>query len=200
LLPSPNCQRIRNERYIEGTEPSRVDDQFVTLTIDQATGLTATDNTSNARRSERIYWLLPPEYHDWMVSQGIPLPPPPIQTEEAAATTATIASGPLILAAPTSNTAYQIHPGVPLDRQRIEVSGYVADGTSWVELRLIVDGQILAEAQNAARLRAWWQFTPGNHTFWLEGKRTAASEKERTTPALVVIESDSNTTVTSMSN
>lgn len=200
LLPSPNCQRIRNERYIEGTEPSRVDDQFVTLTVDQATGLAAGNDTAAARRSERVYWMLPPEYHDWMVSQGIPLPPPTNHTEQAAATTTPGANGPLVLAAPTSNTAYQIHPGVPRDRQRIEVSGYVADGTSWAELRLIVDGQILAEAQNAARLRAWWQFTPGNHTFWLEGKRTAGGENERTTPALVVIESGGNTTVTSMSN
>ena len=59
---------------------------------------------------------------------------------------------------------------------------------------------MLAEAQNAARLRAWWEFAPGKHTFWLEGKRTPDGEMEHTAPALVVIESDAATTVTSMGN
>ena len=200
LLPSPNCQRIRNERYIAGTEPTQTDDQFVTLAIDQATGLAATDATPPARRSERFYWMLPPEYHDWMVSQSIPLPPPTTVATASAAPNPVGTSGPLILATPTSNTAYEIHPGVPRDRQRIEVNGYVSDGTTWAELRLIVDGEVLAEAQNASRLRAWWEFTPGTHQFWIEGKRTTDGEVERTTPALVVIENNMATTVTNTGN
>lgn len=200
LLPSPNCQRVRNERYIVGTEPTKVDDQFVTVAVDQATGLAATDETPVARRTERVYWMLPPEYHDWMVSQGIPLPPPNAKNTFVGTPTTARPGGPLVLSAPTSNTAYKIHPGVPLDRQRIEVSGYVSDGTSWAELRLLVDGRVLAEAQNAARLRAWWQFTPGSHTFWLEGRRTIDSEIERTSEAFVLVESGAETTVTSMTN
>jgi membrane carboxypeptidase/penicillin-binding protein PbpC len=201
LLPSPNCQRIRNERYIIGTEPVREDDQFVTVTIDQATGLTATGETPTARRADRVFWLLPPEYHDWMVSQGIPLLPPlSVGDELANAKPSQTNHASLQLAAPTSNMAYQIHPGIPRDRQRIEVSGYVTDGTSWAELRLIVNGEILAEAENAARLRAWWEFTPGSHSFWLEGKRTTTSEAEHTAPALIIIETNAATQVTSMSN
>jgi hypothetical protein len=161
--------------------------------------LAATPETPTARRSERVYWLLPPEYHDWMVSQGIPLPPP---TQDVMETTAVMAkaTGPLVLAAPTSNTAYLLHPGVPRDRQRIEVSGYVADGAPWAELRLLADGQLLAEAQDATRLRAWWEFAPGSHTFWLEGKRRVDSQVEQTAPALVVIETSAATTVTSLGN
>jgi penicillin-binding protein 1C len=200
MLPSPICQRIRNERFIEGTEPERVDDQFIAMTIDQATGMAATEETPAARRAERVYWLLPPEYHDWMVSQGIPLPPP-LGSETQGASPATIqTTGPLVLDAPASNTAYRIHPGVPLERQRIEVSGFATDGTSWAELRLMVDGQMLAEAQNAGRLSAWWHFTQGNHTFWIEGTRESGGELERTAPALVVIEGDMETSVTSLSN
>lgn len=199
MLPSPYCQRVRNERYIAGTEPDQVDDQFVPLAIDQATGLAATEETPSARRSERVYWQLPPAYHDWMVSQGIPLLPP---TQGAVETTTVMAkaTGPLLLAAPTSNTAYLLHPGVPRDHQRIEVSGYVADGASWAELRLVVDGQTLAEAQDATRLRAWWEFGPGNHTFWLEGKRSPDSQVEQTAPALVVIETSVANTMTSLGN
>ena len=200
LLPSPNCQRVRNERFIAGTEPTAIDNQFVTVTIDQATGMVANDETPSTRRSERVYWLLPPEYHDWMVSQGIPLLPPTSQADVIASNGSTPISGPLLLSTPASNTGYRIHPGVPLDRQRIEVSGFVADGTSWAELRLMVDGKILAEAQDAARLRAWWQFTPGDHTFWLEGVRREGAMLEQTAPALVVIESGPATTVTTITN
>jgi hypothetical protein len=176
-----------------------VDDQFVALTVDQATGLVATADTPAARRSERVYWLLPPEYHDWMVSQGIPIAPPTQQEATAVADAAMQPTGPLVLTAPTSNTAYEIHPGVPRDRQRIGVSGYVAAGTSWAKLRLIVDGQVLAEAQNASRLRAWWEFAPGNHTFWLEGERTDTSVTEQTAHALVVIENGIVTNEASLS-
>jgi hypothetical protein len=132
-----------------------------------------------------------------MVSQGIPLPLPIARQDDAIASASVRPTGPLILAAPTSNTAYQIHPGVPPNRQRIEVSGYTTDGTSWAALRLMVDGQVIAEARNASRLSAWWQFVPGNHLFWLEGKRSADSEIERTESALVIIESAPATTVTS---
>lgn len=199
LLPTQNCQRIRNERFIEGTEPTEIDDQFVAMTIDQATGQLASDETPAVRRSERVYWMLPPEYHDWMVSQGIPLPPTSPLAATATTANAIRTTGPLVLAAPTSNTAYQIHPGVPAERQRIEVSGYVADGTPWAELRLLVDGEVLAEAQDATRLSAWWQFTPGVHNFWLEGRRTPESDAEQTSPALVIVETGAAaTTVTGM--
>jgi hypothetical protein len=156
-----------------------------------------------ARRSERIYWLLPPEYHEWMVSQGVPLPPPTAEllTATSPQTGATNLNtlDPLLLAAPTSNTAYRIHPGVPRARQKIEVSGFTGDGTSWAVLRLMVDGTVLAEAQHANRLRAWWQFTPGNHSFWLEGQRSPDGPIERTAAALVVVEGGDDTTVSQVS-
>jgi hypothetical protein len=64
----------------------------------------------------------------------------------------------------------------------------------------MVDGEILAEAQNATRLRAWWEFAPGTHSFWIEGKSTVDSQVEHTSPALVVIETSAATTVTSLGN
>ncbi|RME56492.1 MAG: penicillin-binding protein, partial [Caldilineae bacterium] len=41
LLPSPDCPRLRRERFIAGTEPTQEDDQFVRVPIDLATGLRA---------------------------------------------------------------------------------------------------------------------------------------------------------------
>jgi membrane carboxypeptidase/penicillin-binding protein PbpC len=203
LLPSPTCQRIRNERYIKGTVPTVTDNQFIALTVDSATGHIATDATPVARRQERVYWRLPPEYYAWMVSQGIPLPPPTsdmsVNGPSPTASSQSNGDGPLLLAAPTSNTAYRIHPGVPRDRQKIEVTGYTSDGTSWRVLRLMVDGTLLAEAQHANRLHAWWEFAPGNHSFWLEGQRTTDGPIERSAAAMVMVDGGNESTMSQVS-
>ena len=197
LLPTEYCQRVRNERFIRGTEPTTLDNQFQPIVIDQSTGLRAGPETPAARQSERVYWLLPPIYHDWMVSQGIPIAPPAAATPEnvnAADPQAQAQAQALMLTAPTSNTAYRIHPGVPSERQRIEIAGYAADGQPWAELRLVRDGEVLAQANAATQLRAWWVFTPGVHRFWLEGKRTLDAPTERSSVALVVVEPARNAT------
>lgn len=195
LLPTPNCPRTRAEHFIQGTEPTTLDNQFQTITIDLATGQRATPDTPRARQQERVYWLLPPEYTNWMIGQGIALAP--IGAGQGAAgkgqgvgaTSSPLATHPtpLILASPTSNIAYEIHPGVPGDRQRIEVAGYSADGNPWVELRLVKDGAILARAEHATRISAWWVLQPGEHHFWLEGVQATGDAAKRSERAFVVV-------------
>lgn len=192
LLPTPHCARIQTEKFIAGTAPTRADDQFVPLQVDAATGQLATGSTPANRVHERVYWMLPPEYYDWMVSQGIPLAPtasqPAAEVQGRDLTAATGSTTGLVLAAPTSNTAYQIHPGVPRDHQRLEVSGYTAQGERWSSLRLVVDGELLAEAQDAARIRTWWELTPGTHTLWLEGEAWPGAPTRQSDNALVIVE------------
>lgn len=195
LLPTEHCPRVRSDRFIRGTEPTAQDNQFQPLTIDAATGLIANDETPENRRVERVYWMLPPAYHDWMLSQNIPIAPP-----SAAATAMNAvadqqapeqATAPLILAAPTSNTAYSLHPSMPRDRQRIEVAGYTAAGRAWAELRLVKDGEVLATAADATHLAAWWTLTPGTHHFWIEGTAAPGEPAARSSVALVVVTSGS---------
>ncbi len=188
LLPTRYCGRVHTEHFIAGTEPTQVDDQFQPLVVDLATGLLADATTPAERRAERVYWVLPPAYQEWMLAQGVPIPPPVAQAAQPATMTAGLGEGPLILTAPTSNTAYRIHPGVPRERQRIEVAGYVASGESWAELRLVQDGVTLAEANDANRLSVWWVFTPGTHRFRLEGSRTPGGPREESDTALVIVD------------
>ncbi|MCB9158711.1 MAG: transglycosylase domain-containing protein [Caldilineaceae bacterium] len=72
MLPTPACTRVRHGLFVAGTEPTAPDTQFQPIAVDTATGRRATANTPAARRQERVYWVLPPEYHDWMVSQNSP--------------------------------------------------------------------------------------------------------------------------------
>ncbi|OUC08721.1 hypothetical protein RY27_07245, partial [Litorilinea aerophila] len=95
---------------------------------------------------------------------------------------------PLVLSAPTSHTGYAIHPGVPRERQRIQVAGHVADGRPWAELRLMMDGIPVAEARQAAQLSAWWPLEPGPHHFWLEGRMAEDGPVVRSEQALVVVD------------
>lgn len=140
LLPSTHCLRQRAEWFIPGTEPTRVDNQFRPVEIDLATQLAATDATPLDRRATRIYWHLPPEYHDWMIQQNIPVPPsaPALLAQtDSAAEILVDPSAPLYLREPASNQAFQIHPGAPASRQRIRVDGYARAGDAWHSLRIV---------------------------------------------------------------
>ncbi len=192
LLPTPECPRVRSERFIVGTQPVRPDTQFRAVAIDAATGLQATTETPASRVQQRVYWLLGPEYHDWMVAQGIPILPPVAeaarQSGEAEHAGRPAQDSPLVLVEPVSNTAYQLHPGLPPTSQRLRVSGYTGSGAPWAELRLVADGVALASAQEAARLDVWWALEAGDHHFWLEGRRTPDGPVERTEAAFVQVE------------
>lgn len=198
LLATPLCPRTRIEHYIDGSRPKLKDNQFQQLALDRATGLRATPATPAERVARRVYWMLPPEYHGWMLDQGIAIAPPATQTDaaalrpDAAAPPAAAQAGELVLAAPSPNTAFQLHPGLPQENQRFEVAGYAAGGAPWHELRLVAihegEATILATAQEAVRLSTWWVIEPGTWRFVFEGTRTAGGVTERSPEALVVVE------------
>jgi membrane carboxypeptidase/penicillin-binding protein PbpC len=190
LLPSPDCPRRRLERFITGTQPFETDSQFQHLAIDLGTGQLATEATPANRRAERVYWMLGPEYHEWMVSQGLAIAPVGA-TNAAAASLASMSvaeSSPLQLASPASHTAYQLHPGLPGESQRLEVAGYTSDGRAWSSLRLVIDGQVIAEEADSVRLRTLWPMTLGAHAIWLEGERLTGGQTERTQAAQINVD------------
>jgi membrane carboxypeptidase/penicillin-binding protein PbpC len=207
MLPARDCPRTRSERFLRGTEPTQADTQFQRIAVDLGTGQAATGATPANRRVERVYWLLPPEYHDWMVSRGIAIAPlgAPVAAHSGLTTPGTASStgaqlagaatgprgaapGPLQLAGPASYTAYQLHPGLPPESQQLEAVGYTTDGTAWHSLRLVVNGHVLAEAANRARLQAWWPMTLGAHAIWLEGEREAGGETQRSSAAQINVD------------
>ncbi len=181
LLPTPECPRTRWEWFIPGTQPTQPDNQFQRIVLDSATGQPATAATPDTRRVSRVFWLLPPEYHDWMVSQGIARAPS--QTVAASAAP----SGPLVLTAPASFTNYQLHPGTSPASQQLEVAGFTADSSAWHSLRLMSDSGVLATASGAARMRAQWPLQAGQHRFWLEGEQTPGGPTQRSDVAQITV-------------
>ncbi|RLT32511.1 MAG: hypothetical protein DWI57_18325 [Chloroflexi bacterium] len=194
LLPTPDCPRLRREYFIAGTEPTRPDDQFVRVPIDRSTGQPANADTPPERVTERVYRQLGPEYTEWAAAQGIPQPSLPNGWQIVSNDTASpIHNSPftihhsLFLSFPTPNAAYALHPGVPGERQRLPVRGY-ASGAAWHSLRLLVDGEVLAQTQNTSTIESWWQLTPGQHRFWLEGEQTDSGPTERTEAITIVVQ------------
>jgi hypothetical protein len=130
-----------------------------------------------------------------MVSRGIAIAPAGEITTVAAHMTGDTGAGapsappaPLQLAGPASYAVFQLHPGLPEASQQLEAAGYTAGGEAWHSLRLVVDGQVLAEATGSARLRAWWPMTLGVHAIWLEGEREAGGETLRSAAAQISVD------------
>ncbi len=74
LLPTEYCARVRNETFIAGTEPARLDDSYRPVALDAATNLLWADGCRGTR-VERVYRILPPDALEWGRKQGIPEPP-----------------------------------------------------------------------------------------------------------------------------
>jgi len=202
MLPTPDCPRTRRELFIDGTQPAQPDDQFRRVELDLATGLPATAATPENRRGAKVFWLLPPIYHDWMTAQGIAIAPPAVAMQMAAnpvgATdgnfqrTANVylkeTTAPLMLTQPDSFAAYQLHPGLPARSQRLRIEGLTANGSSWATLRLMVDGKVLATLQDAARISSWWEMQLGAHRFWIEGEPVAGAATVRSGDASIRVD------------
>ena len=179
LLPSPHCPYRRLERFIKGTEPTEIDNQFRVETVDIRTEETASAATPVEFRQERVRWILPLAFQDWGLAHGIevleskPLAVKSISSIEIDSESNGDKNRPQ-LTLPISHTAYQIHPSLPSASQRLQVSGRTVDASAWHRLRLVVDGNVIAEKENAQVIDAWWTLETGAHYFHIEGMKTAS--------------------------
>ena len=192
LLPSVHCPEVRREKFVPGTEPVDVDDQFELAVVDAATGQPATATTPEHQRREQVVWRLPADYHEWMVARGMPIEfisseSHSVQVDPPVVASVAISNLQPILQSPVSNIAYQIHPWLPRQNQRIPIRARTPDGSRWATLRLVVDGTVLLQADQAAALEAWWPLEPGDHRFWVEGQQSGAVGERRSDAAFVQV-------------
>ncbi len=75
LLPTPECGRVVNEIFIQGTEPTQYDTVWRSFEINKDNGKLATVYTPPELRERRVYQIYPPEAADWVREQGIAQPP-----------------------------------------------------------------------------------------------------------------------------
>ncbi|MEM7127311.1 MAG: transglycosylase domain-containing protein [Chloroflexota bacterium] len=188
LLPTPVCPMVRRERFIEQSEPTRYDDQFVAIDVDLATGLRASRGTPKERMAQRVYWMLPAEYREWMLSNGIETPPAYPTQDEIVHSSPIPSSEPLVLSVPASYSVFRLANGIPAEHQRIELSGFANTDSPWQTLRLVKDGTIIGSTQNSDHLSSWWTLEAGTHRFWIEGEPEEGGEVVRSQESVVVVE------------
>ncbi|MGB1250588.1 MAG: transglycosylase domain-containing protein, partial [Candidatus Promineifilaceae bacterium] len=74
LLPSPDCPTV-SEYFVEGTEPSIIDNMYQRFKINRATGQLATAATPAEQVFEKVYVVYPDNAADWVRENNIARPP-----------------------------------------------------------------------------------------------------------------------------
>jgi membrane peptidoglycan carboxypeptidase len=180
LLPTPSCPATRRERFLAGSEPRQPDRSHLAVAVDAQLGCRAPAGYPAERVTTRIFRILPPEAETWVVAAGLArvpreVCPVPATTDQGRTTkderpsmndvsdpsslVIRHSSAPALLS-PTPGAVFAISPGVPRERQQIELQARA--GADVARLTLLVDGQPLA-VFDGPPYRAFWQLAPGKH-------------------------------------
>ncbi len=79
LRPNGACP-VRNEIFLESTQPFQTDTYWQTFEINSDTRQLATANTPVGLRSAEVFFIPPPEAREWWEAHNLPLPPTEIDT------------------------------------------------------------------------------------------------------------------------
>lgn len=177
MLPSSTCPATRLERFIAGTQPMQPDTTHVAVAIDPHRHCRVNVNYPREQAVVRIFRILPPEAEAWALDAGVPRIPRqscgPI-TQDASTITHHVPQTKHLpaLVHPASGATYTISPGVPRDRQRIELQATagttIRTGIDPYEAGLETHVTILVDDQPVAHFtqppyRTLWTLTPGQH-------------------------------------
>ncbi len=75
LLPSADCPDVVREVFVNGFEPTQVDNLFHTYTVNRETGLLATVFTPPDLVEQRVFMSVPEQARQWAAQAGIPVAP-----------------------------------------------------------------------------------------------------------------------------
>jgi membrane carboxypeptidase/penicillin-binding protein PbpC len=75
LLPTASCPSRVSEVFLNGNEPTGLDNLYISVQINRETGLLATVFTPPELTEDRVYLNLPPEAQAWGRLAGLPVPP-----------------------------------------------------------------------------------------------------------------------------
>jgi hypothetical protein len=173
-LPTPSCPATRRERFLAGSEPHQPDASHVAVAIDPQLGCRAPTGYPADRVTTRVFRILPREAEAWVVAAGLARVPRQVcpslaitdhrrpTTDAASATVVGRPSsvvGPVLLT-PAPGAVFALSPGVPRERQQIELKARA--GADVAQLTLLVDGQPLVVFDRPP-YRAFWPLAPGAH-------------------------------------
>lgn len=75
LLPTRDCPQVMRELFIQGTEPTSLDDYYQSFLLNRRSGKLATVFTPLQEVEEVVFIIPPPEAQQWAEEVGLTLPP-----------------------------------------------------------------------------------------------------------------------------
>jgi penicillin-binding protein 1C len=124
--PGAHCPALRRETFLVGHAPSDTCTVHRRVPIDTRTGLLAEASAPAAAVEHRAYAVYPPEYHAWMRTRGLPLPPSASARDALAEGVQT--SDRLRVEYPGSGTTFQLDPVLRAGYQRARLRGAADEG------------------------------------------------------------------------
>ncbi|NJN99456.1 MAG: hypothetical protein HC875_37835 [Anaerolineales bacterium] len=194
------CSHTLSELFISGTEPRRFDDWHQRIALDRRNGLRAGVGCPLDFVAFQTFTLYPAEAQAWVKKQAIPQPPgaysPLCPNETQGITNGESANGEMISSAPLpprssallftspdQGSTFRLVPNIPVEKQKIRVSIRPTDGVSLRQVRLLINGQPLADGWETL-----WQMSPGTHTFEAIGIDAAGNEVRANRVTVKVVE------------
>lgn len=174
------CPYTISELFIEGTQPTRVDDWHWVYALDVRNGLLAGPDCPPEFVTYRHFTLYPAEAQDWVRGQHIPQPPAaysplcPGPTEHARSTQPVL-SAALLLVSPDQGGRYHLSPELPPSAQRLLVAARPGEGVVLDKVTLLVDGRPLATFSHPP-YQTFWPMETGRHVFTALGLDSAGNE------------------------
>lgn len=165
LLPTPECPFRRFEWFINGTQPTKYDTIFKSVTIN--TGTIGDGNIDNLENySQHIIVLdLPASARTWAASQGFILYNDFVASSMISSSTNTEVS-PFYISSPAPYSGFIISPNSPANTQKILISA--ASNISFTKVELWMnDTRLISFDQPPYEF--WWILTPGEHRIWATG-------------------------------
>ncbi len=167
-LPQPYCPHRLLETFIAGTQPQERCDLHRQVTT-HASG-------DDSAESPQVVTVLPAEAQAWADERGLRRPVPSEVRQEAV---------PVRLVHPPPGQQYRLAPDLPREAQGLAVAAGVSADLEVEVVRLLVDGEVLAEVRQPP-YRAVWVLQTGSHRFQAEasaGGTTYRSEEVTVTVA-----------------
>ena len=184
LLPGLESPSRTASPFLAGTVPTDTSTVFRRIPIDVRSGQRADATTPAEFIDNRLYRVYPPEFHAWMRSEGIPMPPPVagLASDETASAELQLTEA-LRIDYPESGTTFQLDPVLRADFQKIRMRGTIPDAVT--DASWWVDGKPIESDT--------WALKEGRHLIELRGV-TASGERLSSRPSAILVRSIKPTT------
>jgi len=165
MLPSPSCPYIKQEWFIEGTQPKNIDTLFHDVTLDLTTGKLANETTPLDAQRKILALDLPLEAENWATLNGYLLLRNLQYPEQGSPYDQMTQPDQLVISNPPQNSLYRLSNKVPIESQSIRINA--STNLSPLMVKIWLDNQLLVVIPYPP-YEIWWRLQVGDHRLWAQ--------------------------------